>query len=192
MNDYPSNAALMRHLLLHAAGSMAFQNLRILQLHDISLLSRRMSEADWRAVIESHAPGRCWWAYPPLELTARYYPNIPESLLAEARRGCPHILRRSAERRTLTDASYSYLWVKAFPGIEWSQSVLEILQYGISRVRPSRTHIAARRQVAAAQTWAKYGEWSNMSQARRMFRWLTSRQARPATMHTIAAAFSEP
>jgi len=50
-------------------------------------------------------------------------------------------------------------------------------------------HLAHRRQNAATQTWAKQADWSSMSQGRRMLRWLTSRQARPVTMHAIAAAF---
>ena len=45
LNAYPSLAALMLHLLLHASGSMAFRSLRILQLHDIALLDARMSSA---------------------------------------------------------------------------------------------------------------------------------------------------
>jgi hypothetical protein len=193
VNAYPSNGALMSHLLLHAAGSMAFQALRILQIHDIALLAARLKDADWREVIGSQPLNRPWWAYPPLELVSRYYRgSIPSPVLAALKRDCPYILRRAMSNRTLTDVSYSYLWVKAFPGIEWSQSVLEMLQYGLSRARPSKKHLASRIQVAANQTWAKYGDWSKMSQARRVLRWLSSRQTRPATMHVIAAAFSEP
>jgi hypothetical protein len=90
------------------------------------------------------------------------------------------------------DVSYSYLWVKAFPGIEWSQSPLEMFQYGLSRIRPNKALLASRQMIAANQTWARYGDWPNMSQTRRVLRWLSSRQTRPATMHVIAAAFSEP
>ena len=55
LNAYPSNGALMRHLLLHAAGAMAFQGLRILQLHDIALLAARMSDADWKEITGARA-----------------------------------------------------------------------------------------------------------------------------------------
>ncbi len=88
LNGYPSNASLMRHLLLHAAGSMAFQALRILQLHDIALLAGRMSEADWKEIDPVElAHARMWWAFPPLELTSRYYePRVPERVLAALKR----------------------------------------------------------------------------------------------------------
>ena len=36
VNAYPSTASLMIHLLLHAAGVMAFQGLRLLHLHDLA------------------------------------------------------------------------------------------------------------------------------------------------------------
>jgi len=192
LNRYPSNASLMRHLLLHAAGSMAFQSLRILQLHDIALLAGRMNDADWKEVME---PGRAraqpWWAYPPLELTSRYYEaGIPASVLAASKDECRFVLRASAANKSLVEVSYSYLWVKAFPGIEWSQSIAESLRFAATRVRPDAVHMDKRRELAASQTWAKRAEWSSMSQGRRMLRWLISRQTRPATMHAITAAFA--
>ena len=191
VNGYPSNGSLMSHLLLHGAGSMAFQSLRILQVHDIGLLATRLSATDWREVVEAQTPNRRWWAYPPLEMASRYYRSIPSRVLAALRRACPYVLRQSASNRTLTQVSYSYLWVKAFPGIEWSQSPLEMLQYGWSRVRPNKAHLASRKRTAANQAWAKYGDWSSRSQLTRVLRWMSSRQTRPATMHVIAAAFCD-
>lgn len=192
LNRYPSNASLMRHLLLHAAGSMAFQGLRILQLHDLALLAGRMSDADWKEMLEpGAAPARLWWAYPPLNLTSRYYEAaIPASVLAALKDECHFVLRTLGAKKSLIDVSYSYLWVKAFPGIEWSQSIGESLHFAATRVRPNAMHLDKRKQLAANQTWAKRAEWSRMSQGRRMLRWLTSRQTRPATMHAIQAAFA--
>ncbi len=66
LNPYPSNAALMAHLLLHAAGSMVKRSLRLINLHDIALLARRMPEDEWVTLAQ-------WWALPPLLLTAHYY-----------------------------------------------------------------------------------------------------------------------
>jgi hypothetical protein len=191
LNVYPSKASLMRHLLLHAAGSMACQCLRLLQLPDIALLSERMNEADWQEMTTDDLAGdRIWWAYPPLELTARYYPGkIPASVLAILEGECGFVLRALASTKTLSKVSYSYLWVRAFPGIEWSQSIGELLGFAVSRLRPSASHLAHRKQIAANQTWAKRADWSRLSQGRRMLRWLTSRQARPVTMHAITAAF---
>jgi hypothetical protein len=192
LNDYPSKASLMRHLLLHAAGSMAFQGLRILQLHDIALLAALLSDADWNEISGSGAPHtRMWWAYPPLEMTSRYYQAVvPEHVIAASKDECRFVLRALGAKKSLVDVSYSYLWVKAFPGIEWSKSIGELLGFAASRVRPNALHRAHREQTASSQTWAKQDEWSRMSQSRRMLRWLTSRQARPVTMHAIAAAFT--
>jgi Uncharacterised nucleotidyltransferase len=194
LNAYPSNGALMRHLLLHAAGAMAFQGLRILQLHDIALLAARMSDADWNEITGARAqPGGLWWAYPPLELMSRYYEtSVPVTVLAALKHACAPLLRTVGARKTLIDVSYSYLWVKAFPGIEWSQSLTELLGYAASRVRPNAQHMKERTNVAANQTWAKRSDWTGMSQGRRILRWLSSRQTRPATMHAINAAFSQP
>ena len=193
LNPYPSNASLMGHLLLHAAGSMAFQCLRILQLHDIALLARRMRDVDWNELAESGpAHPRLWWAYPPLKLTSRYYnAAIPTNVLAALKDHCRFALRALGANKSLVDVSYSYLWVKAFPGIEWSQSIGESLRFAASRVRPNAMHLDQRKQLAASQVWANQGEWSRMSQGRRVLRWLTSRQARPATMHAISAAFTD-
>jgi hypothetical protein len=195
LNSYPSNGALMRHLLLHAAGSMAFQGLRILQLHDIALLAARMKEADWNELtVAKSLHSRMWWAFPPLEMVSRYYrSSVPGNVLDALRVDCSHLLRAlGGRRRSLTDVSYSYLWVKAFPGIEWSRSIAEMLGYAVSRVRPDMGLTASRKQLAASQTWAKRSDWPSMSQGRRIVRWLTSRQARPVTMHAIIAAFAQP
>ncbi|HEX3912602.1 MAG TPA: nucleotidyltransferase family protein [Steroidobacteraceae bacterium] len=191
LNEYPSNASLMHHLLLHAAGSMAFQGLRILQLHDIALLAGRMSAADWQEMTtSSSARNRKWWAYPPLALISRYYPaKIPQRVLAALKHDCRFVLRAVGAKKSLVDVSYSYLWVRAFPGLEWSQSVGEMLRFAVSRVRPNAMHLDQRKRDAASQKWAKQDDWSRLSQGRRMLRWLTSRQTRPVTMHAIAAVF---
>jgi len=193
LNAYPSNGALMRHLLLHAAGSMAFQGLRILQLHDIALLAARMSESDWNEIVTVSSRGvRLWWAFPPLQLMSRYYESrVPARVLAALRDDCSYFLRALTTRKSLIEVSYSYLWVKAFPGIEWSQSILEMLGYAASRVRPKAKHVAHRQRIAKTEAWAKQGPWSSMSQGRRILRWLVSRQTRPTTMHAISAAFTE-
>lgn len=193
LNDYPSKAALMRHLLLHAAGAMAFQALRIVQLHDIALLAEQMRDSDWKELTgSSPSHARMWWAYPPVQLMSRYYAGaVPASVLAALKDDCRFVLRTLAARKSLVDFSYSYLWIKAFPGIEWSQSIGELLGFAARRVHPNAMHLDHRKQTATSQTWAKQDEWSRMSQARRMLRWLTSRQTRPVTMHSIASAFAQ-
>ncbi len=75
LNRYSSTSALMMHLLFHAAGAMPTRALRMLQLHDIALLAARMTAAEWQGILaRSSGEHGLWWVFPPLELTARYYP----------------------------------------------------------------------------------------------------------------------
>jgi hypothetical protein len=193
LNAYPSKASLMTHLLLHAAGSMAYQSLRLLHLHDLAQLSPQLTEEDWNAVLKAGERGdRPWWAFPPLNLTSRYFPaKIPVWVLTALADDCPYLLKRAARHRALCDVSYSHLWVDAFPGMEWSQSLREVLGYVASRVRPSSRHIAVRTHTAKSEGWAIQGQWSRLSQSRRILQWITSRPTRPVTMHAVRAAFAQ-
>jgi hypothetical protein len=135
---------------------------------------------------------RMWWAYPPLQLTSRYYEAaVPASVLAASKDACRFVLRAWGAKKSLVDVSYSYLWVKAFPGIEWSRSIGELLGFAANRVRPNARQLDQRKHDAVSQNWAKQADWSSLSQGRRMLRWLTSRQTRPVTMHAITAAFAQ-
>jgi Uncharacterised nucleotidyltransferase len=193
LNAYPSKASLMIHLLLHAAGSMAFQSLRLLQLHDLARLSSQMAEEDWNAVLEAGNRGdRPWWAFPPLNLTSRYFPSkIPVGVLTALADDCPYLLKRAARHRTLCDVSYSHLWVDAFPGMEWAQSLREVLEYVAIRVRPSANHIAFRAYAAKSEAWANQGQWPRLSQGRRILKWITSRPTRPTAMHAVRTALAQ-
>ncbi len=191
LNGYPSKSSLMIHLLLHAAGSMPTKVLRLLQLHDIALLSSQMSASDWKAILDTQSVRRLWWAFPPLKLTSRYYPSIiPGSVLSTLASECPLLLRNIAAGRKLFDVSYSYPWVDAFPGIEWSRSLPEALEYAANRLWPSANLLAARKHVAKSETWA-HSEWSQLSQSRRVLRWIASRPTRPVTMHAVFAAIAQ-
>ena len=192
-NDYPSKASLMTHLLLHAAGCMAFQSLRLLHLHDLSRLSAMMTRDDWRQFLESRcASGTLWWSFPPLEMTLRYFPAaIPAEVIAAVAADCPHWLRLASRRRSLCDVSLSHLWVDAFPGIEWARSVGELVEYAASRLRPSAAHLMQREHAASNEGWGRHEEWARLSQGRRILRWVTSRPTRPATMHAVRAALAQ-
>jgi hypothetical protein len=183
----------MIHLLLHAAGCMAFQSLRLLHLHDLARLVSQMAEGDWDAVLDAGERGdRPWWAFPPLNLTSLYFPSkVPVWVLTALAEECPYVLEKTSRRRTLCDVSYSHLWVDAFPGMEWSRSLREVLGYVASRVRPSAKHIAFRAHTAKSEAWANRGEWSRLPQSRRMLRWITSRPTRPVTMHAVRAALAQ-
>ena len=124
LNAYPSRVSLIMHLLLHAAGNMRARALRLIQLHDISLLAARFAADDWEHLIEMRPDGRAlWWAWAPLRLVARYYPgSIPSNLLGRLSSECPRPLRVLARHQCLTDVSWSNIRIAAFPGMEWSGS----------------------------------------------------------------------
>jgi hypothetical protein len=191
LNDYPDRAALMTHLLLHAAGAMAVRSARLLHLNDISRLAARLTDQDWNDVLSPEADNQpAWWAYPPLALTARYYCSVPAQVLATARNHCPLLLRRISEHQKLSDVSLSYMWVSALPGIEWARSPWEMAAYLRQRVAPSRSLKTLRVVVGNTEPIAR-APWNRMSQRQRIVRWLTSRPARPETLYTVRAALAQ-
>ena len=189
LSGYPSAGALMAHLLLHAAGNMAFRSLRLIHLHDIARLAARLEVADWDVVAGLESP---WWALPPLELASRYCGHgAPATVLGRLERACPRHLRRAIARRSLTDVSLSNPWIEAFPGIEWSPTGLDGLRYAVQRVRPRRETLAAREDTVRATPWMAESQWTRMSQWRRIAHWVRSRPPRYETMHSVAAALRE-
>jgi hypothetical protein len=193
LNGYPSQAALMLHLLLHASGAMVFRALRLINLHDIALLAQRMSEADWQEFLHlgDARAGRLWWALPPLVLAARYYRCIDERILVLVGAGCPRLLARTCRRRSLTEVSFSHLWISAFPGIEWSQSLREMFTYAGQRLRPNAEMRAMRKVVAANLPCAAEDPWARLSQGRRILRWLVARQVRAETLRPVRMALAD-
>jgi hypothetical protein len=193
MNAYPSNAALMTHLLLHAAGAMAFRAIRALNLIDIARLSARMTDQDWDEVFsqEAHLGQTLWWAFPPLALTARYYPGIPDRVLTAMSVRCPWLLKQACRRRTLSDVSLSHLWITAFPGIEWARSPREMLTYVLQRVAPSAELKSQRKLLPNIQAFASETPWARMSQSRRIANWLTSRPARAESLRPVRTALAQ-
>jgi hypothetical protein len=172
---------------------MAIRALRLLQLHDVALLAARMTDAEWEeALSPCDRTGRPWWALPPLLLTARYYPAaIPAHALAAAEAGCPHLLRMVVGRRTLSQVSLSSLCIEAFPGIEWCQSVSEAARFVVSRVLPSREVRELRTRVTSTLVSASSTRWHQLSQGRRMLRWLVARQPRAETLYPIRLVLTQ-
>jgi hypothetical protein len=194
LNAYPSLAALLMHLVLHAAGAMASRDLRLMHLNDLNLLCARMQPEDWQEILRRGADDTGpWWFLPPLRLASRYYPNIvPDTVLAHLERGCPAWLNRLTARQTLTDVSLSSVWIRAFPGIEWSQSLTEIFRYVAGRVRPDAEARTIRKTDAQTAAWATEARWQKLSQRSRIVRWITSRPTRTATMYVIREALAQP
>jgi Uncharacterised nucleotidyltransferase len=193
LNPYPSTASLMLHLLLHASGAMVSRCLRLIQLHDVAMLALKMSTDDWQELRVLGGGGkRLWWAFPPLHMVYRYYPaHIPRTALTESSAHCPALLRRVSQRKNLSDSSLSYLWVDAFPGIEWSQSIAEMLSYASGRIRPTAEHISNRERAANTEAWASRAEWARLSQSRRILRWILTQPVRTRTMHAVRIALDK-
>ncbi len=192
LNAYPSLAALMLHVLAHAAGSMVHRGVRLIQLEDIARLAKQMTDADWEALLRAHgAARRLWWAAAPLVLTGRYRPlAAPAAVIAHLARDCPKLLRTAARRRTLTGFSYSHARIDPAPGIVWVRSGKELWKYIASRVHPSSQQLAQLDLLARTEPWSAEPAWYAQSQTRRILRWVTSRPLRTETMQPVRAALA--
>jgi Uncharacterised nucleotidyltransferase len=192
LNTYPSKTALLLHLLIHAANAMTNRALRLLHLHDIALVAARMSSADWGELLKYELHGGPWWALPPLRLTARYYFDaIPKDVLAAISEQCPWPLRRITGRQSLSDVSLSSPWIQAFPGIAWSRSGAEIMEYIACRIWPDEEQLRQRDLAVETEAVAPR-EWSRLSQGGRILRWLMFRQARADTLNAVRMALAPP
>jgi hypothetical protein len=194
LNSYPSLAALLMHLVLHAAGAIASGELRLMHLNDLALLCKRMRDPDWQTILHcggTDAPAP-WWFLPPLQLAQRYYPDlVPSPVLLELRRSCPARLRRSTAHCCITDVSLSNIWIRAFPGIGWSRSWGERFRYIARRIRPDAEALKIRKCDAENAAWAAESPWHGLSQRSRILRWMTSRPTRTATMYVIRKALAQ-
>jgi Uncharacterised nucleotidyltransferase len=195
LQPYPSRASLMAHLLLHAAGAMAGRALRLVQLHDLALLSSLATDEDWAQLLRiGHGDRQPWWGFPPLMLTGRYYPaRIPLSVTNAARSACPVLLRRVSAHQKLSDVSLSFPWMKAFPAIAWARSPGEACGYVLRRIVSGRQETSMRRSAAHREPGLSPRErrWLAISQGGRILRWLVSRPARPLTMRAVRASFGQ-
>ncbi len=190
LHAYPSNGALMSHLLLHAAGNLCGRSLRLIHLHDIALLAARMSERDWAVVRGEDGEATSWWALPPLRLVARYYPGaVPAAMLAALAPACPPWLRAAAARQTLTQMSCSALWLRALPGLEWSRSAAEAWRYLDRRIRPTDDMRQERADMARTQVWLQGESWVTQSHGSRVLAWLTRPVPRMDTLYVLRAAW---
>jgi hypothetical protein len=193
LNYYPSAASLMIHLSLHAAGNMRARALRLVQLHDVALLAAHFRADDWEELLAARFEDRGpWWAFAPMMLTARYYPTaIPPRVLARLRTHCPSLLRRHTQRRGLVGVSWSNIRIEAFPGVEWSRTPGEALQFMKSRIWPSRDALRELSHGAAAIPGVSAVPWYGMSHGKRIMRWIFSRPPRVQTLLCVRAALSQ-
>ena len=189
LNPYPSNSALMSHLLLHAAGNICGRSLRLIHLNDISLLATRMLASDWNSLWDTQTAETPWWALPPLRLVARYYNHaVPETVLAQIERVCPALLRTVSRRQTVTRVSCSELWLHALAGIEWSRSLRDVAGYVSHRIRPSQEAVQERADMIRTQVWLQGQSWVRLKHGKRVLTWLTQPVPRMDTLYVVRAA----
>jgi hypothetical protein len=189
LNPYPSNGALMSHLLLHAAGNLCSRSLRLIHLNDIALLARRMTARDWKVLWGECGDEAPWWALPPLLLICRYYRNpIPKAVLERLRGDCPPLLRLLSQRQSLTTASCSNLWLPALPGIEWSRSLHEAAAYLRNRLQPTEENRQERADMVRTQLWLQDQSWVTLPHRRRLLTRLTRPVPRMDTLYVVRAA----
>jgi hypothetical protein len=191
INGYASPRELMRHLLLHAAGNMRAHALRQVQLHDIALLSRRLGPAGWQSLVDTpDAEGGTWWMWPVLQQVQHLYPFHLPPYVDLLRSRTTRRLRAAGSRLTLTDVSWSNLRIAAFPGIYWSRSAREALQFVSSRVIPGRRPLDELRVGMALQSDLMRVPWYGLPHARRIATWLFSRPPRVQTLLSIQDALA--
>lgn len=192
LNGYPRAAALMAHLLAHAAGNMTHRGLRLIQLCDVARLARRMTEVDWEDLLRLHGSDRrLWWAAPPLMLAARYFTGtVPHDVLVHLERGTPWLLRRMTRQRGLAEFSYSHVYIDALPGILWTRSPAQALRYASARIFPTREQRAQIEVVSRTGPWSSEPRWHRQSQVRRILQWISSRPTRTETLQPVRAALA--
>jgi Uncharacterised nucleotidyltransferase len=194
LNCYPSTLALFIHLLLHAAGSMVIRALRLLQLHDLALLGARLRDEDWQQLLACRVDDRgLWWALPPLELVARYYPQtVPAAVIAALRARCPRTLREAARRQTISQVSFCALSMAPFPGVAWSTSVSGKLRYIVRRIIPDRELQEITLAVKSADPAPTHTSWSQLPHRKRIVKWVLQHPPRPQAMHAVRCALEDP
>lgn len=195
LNAYPSLAALMRHLLLHAAGNLCNCCVRLIQLHDIALLAARLNETDWDEALAPASDGRAaWWAAPPLLLTQRLFPGrLPPAALpalARAVAACPPWLRQASARYGLVGVSLSRLGIPMLPGIEWARSPAEAVAFARQRLHPGREALATMEQILPRQHSVAGAAWSYKPRWLKALSFLLGAPPRVQTLYSLHRALA--
>jgi hypothetical protein len=183
----------MAHLLLHAAGAIAQRTLRLVQLHDLALLSARMSAHDWAELTGPIAQQYgLWWALAPMMLVERYYEPFPAEVMAHSAAHCHWPLRRSSRKKLLWEVSFSNLRRSAFPGIEWSRSALEVLMYAAQRTGLTTQVLRRSLLPGTVRGGGVDGVAGRGGHILPEGGWIALRPARPATLLAVRQALTQP
>jgi hypothetical protein len=184
LNPYASFAALLRHVVLHAAGNMREHTLRFIQIYDVAMLARRLRPADWAASLGATPRSSAWWMFPPLSMASRYLPGcVPAEALAEFAQLCPRRLRRRYEHCSVHEVGWSNPHAAALPGLEWSRTWREALRFTRVRVFPPPPSPTGLDQATSGPIEARH--------VRRILRWLFTRATRARTLAAVQAALRQ-
>ena len=185
LNAYPSLTALMRHLLLHAAGNVCMQGIRLIHLHDIAALAGRLHAEDWNELLQ---PGDRWMG-PPLAFTDHCFPGrIPQKQLGLALQQCAPLLRRASVRYRLDKHSISRWSMPRLPGLEWSDSMAEAGRCIATRFYPGRQALAQDKESALRQIQLTTTGWAQTPRWQKAFRVLAGRASHPMTLYSLQRA----
>jgi len=187
LNAYPSRAALLRHLLLHAAGNLTSRSLRLMQLLDIVRLVPLLDDHEW-AELEADLG---WWAWPPLVMLGHYFPlHLPQALVQRLQRECPRRLQGAMARQRLAAVSLCQMELAAFPGLGWSRSPAEALRYMARRLLPERKDQVLVQQLARSDPVLTSTAWTGKSRAEKALRWVFTKPPRVQSIYSVQKALA--
>ena len=189
LNGYRSMGALMRHLLLHTTGNLCVRCVRLVQLHDLALLSRQLTAVDWVEALAPTADGQpTWWAVPTLTLAARCFPGSGPAPPPPAVQACPPWLRIASRRWALADVSLSHLTIPWLPGAVWSRGVGDVAGLAWERLLPpertATAQLLLRQHSLAGSAWMRQPRW------RKALSFLRGAPARAQTMYSLHRALA--
>jgi len=196
LNAYPSLAALMRHLLLHAAGNLCGHGIRLIHLHDLATLAGRLNESDWDEALATASDGLpAWWAVPPLELAMRLFPDrwpraAMARALASARAACPALLLRAARHYRLDDVSLSGFRIPMLPGVTWSHNAGEALACARIRLYPGREATRQSHRAAGSVHAFASSAWTHRPRWQKALRVLLGAPPRVVTLYSLQRALA--
>lgn len=189
LHAYADAAALLKHLLLHAAGNLCLRGGRLIQLHDIALLCRELG-ADTQRALFGAAP-MPWWVWPPLALAERCFPgSVDAHLLEHAAAVCPWWLRRRIALQPFESLSLVDPRILAMPSLAWTNSATAAAEYLWRQIVPGRATTQHRLSASNRQPATAGVSWATQPQWLRILRWIFARPPRLFTMYSLRTACS--
>ena len=187
LNGYADRGALLRHLLLHAAGNLSMGSGRLIHLHDIALLCRGLGDSALELAFgNADAP---WWAWPPLALAERCFPgSVAAPVLAQSAVHCPWWLRRRVSLQSFESLCLVDVRIVPMRALAWTDSLPAAVEYAWRQFVPDRATTALRISTGPVQPMTAGASWATQAQWLRVLRWLFTRPLRLPTMYSLRTA----